>query len=255
MRIKTLAQTTFREMMHEKIFAMVLVLAALVLALSFALGALSFSEQQKILADFGFLAIELSCLIISAFFGSYVIAREIEKQTCLLILSRPVSRGEFIFAKFLGVMILNFLIVLSLTVLLALLLEVWEKPGQIYNIALIALSIFLKSAIVTALAFALSQVVRPVIALMFTVVIYLLGHWLEDLRFFALKSKEGGLRLLVDILDWICPNFYKMNWKSWYFLENTPTNLEVSWAIVHSFGWILILVVWMQILFRRKDIV
>ncbi len=255
MRVKTLAQTTFREMMHEKVFVMVLVLAALVLTLSFALGALSFSEQQKILADFGFLAIELSCLIISAFFGSYMMAREIEKQTCLLILSRPISRGQFIFAKFLGVMVLNFLIVVSLSALLAMLLQVNEYNGHLLNISIIALSIFMKSAIITALAFSFSQIVRPVIALMFTIVVYLLGHWIEDLRFFAIKFKDSGLKLLVDIFDWICPNFYKMNWKSWFFLENTPASLEVSWAIVHSLGWILILVVWMQVLFRRKDIV
>lgn len=255
MRVKTLAQTTFREMMHEKIFVMVLVLAVLILGLSFMLGALSFAEQQKILADFGFLAIELSCLVISAFFGSYIVAREIEKQTCLLVLSRPVSRGQFIFAKYIGVMTLNLLIVSSLALLLSVLLQSWQYPGQFVNLFWIAFSIFLKSAILTALAFAFAQLVRPAISLISTLVVYLLGHWLEDLRFFATKAKDPGLTLLTDVLDWLCPNFYKMNWKSWYYLENAPSSLEISWVIVHSLGWILVLVVWMQVLFRRKDIV
>jgi ABC-type transport system involved in multi-copper enzyme maturation permease subunit len=255
MRVLTLSRLTLQEMIYDKIFIVVLVLAGLVIALSFALGALSFSEQQKIVADFGFLAVELACCLIASFGGSYMISREIEKQTCLLILSRPVSRGEFIVAKYLGVLILNLIVAFSLGLLLGALLQLWNQPNQIGHLAIIILSLWLKAAILGGIAFVFSLLVRPMISLMFTLVVYLLGHWLEDMKFFAEKFHDDGIKTLVNIFDWICPNFYRMNWKSWFFLEKGPGSLEVGWMIVHSLGWILIMLFLMQVLFRRKDIV
>lgn len=255
MRIWVLARITLQEMIHDKIFAVVLVLAALVMGLSLALGALSLAEQQKILADFGLLAIELALVVISVFSGAYMIAREVEKQTCLLILSRPVSRGQFIVAKYLGLLVLNLLVVIALSLLLALLLQLWEQPARILNLLVIDLSLWLQAAILGGVAFAFSLMVRPIIALMFSLVVYLLGHWLGDLHFIAGKFQDRTVEGLADFFDWICPNFYKMNWKSWFFLEKGPASLDVWWMILHSLGWILILIVLMQILFRRKDIV
>ncbi len=255
MRMRPLVRTTLQEMIHDKIFVVVLVLSALIIALSFALGALSFSEQKKILADFGFLAIEVACLVMAAFSGSYMIAREVEKQTCLLILSRPVSRFEFIIAKYLGVLSLNALITVVLALLMSVLLGSWDDSQQLLNLFVIALSIFLKSAVVAAVAFVFSLLVRPVIALMFSVVVYLLGHWIEDLKFFAAKFKDENFKILANFFDWVCPRFYRMNWKSWYFLEKGIGTTETIWMIVHCIGWIFILTFFMQILFRRKDIV
>ena len=112
-KVFTLAKTTLQEMLREKVFSIVLLIAVALLGLSFLLGALSFAEQRKILADFGFLAIEIGLLGVSLFSGSYLISKEIEKQTCLLILSRPVSRQQFILGKILGVVALTTLLLFS----------------------------------------------------------------------------------------------------------------------------------------------
>ena len=89
-KVWTLARTTLREMLRERVFMVAVLVAIALLGLSFLLGALSFAEQRKILTDFGFLAIQISGLGISLFSGAYLLAKEIEKQTCLLILSRPL---------------------------------------------------------------------------------------------------------------------------------------------------------------------
>lgn len=100
-KVWTLARTTLREMLRERVFMVAVLIAIVLLALSFLLGALSFAEQRKILADFGFLAVQISGLGVSLFAGAYLLAKEIEKQTCLLILSRPVTRSQFILGKLL----------------------------------------------------------------------------------------------------------------------------------------------------------
>ena len=255
MRWRSLVFLTLREMIHEKVFLSVIFLIGGTFALSAVLGALSFSEQQKILADFGFLAVELAAVLVSALYGSFAFSREMERQTALLILARPISREQFIGAKFCGILIFNFILTVISLVILSLLLKIWSIDGATMNMLWIGSSLFLKSAILLALALALSIRVRPSLTLFFTIAVYLLGHWMSDLLFLAQKFGDQFLLGLLRVLNLLCPQFYRMNWKSYYFLEKGPANLEVGWMFMHSLGWVMILVFVTRLLLRRKDIV
>lgn len=254
-KVWALARTTLREMLRERVFLVVVLIAVALLGLSFLLGALSFAEQQKILTDFGFLAIQVAALGVSLFSGSYLLSKEIEKQTCLLILSRPVSRDQFILGKLLGVLALNTLLIGALALLLCALLGLWKTPEVLGTYAVICLSLWFESAILLCLVICFSLIVRPVLALGAGVMVFLLGHWLGDLSFFAEKSKEAIFIQAVQVFHWITPNFYRMNWKSFYFLENGIPAQNVVWMVAHMSGWALLLVLITNFFFRRKDIV
>ncbi len=250
-----IAKTTLREMLREKIFFVAIFIAVILFALSFLLGALSFDEQRKILADFGFLGIEFALLGISLFSGAYLLSKEIEKQTCLLILSRPVSRDQFILGKLFGVLSLNMLLGTTLGVLLWLLLGMWTQPGGTLTFIEICLSLLFESAVILALVIWISLVVRPVLALSSGFVIYLLGQWLPDLMFFAEKSKDALFINLAKGLHWLIPNLYRSNWKSGYFLEKGIPRENMIWMLGHMLGWFLIYILLTNFFFRRKDIV
>ena len=93
-QLYTLVRVSLLEFMREKIVWICMFIAVALIALSFLLGALSFQEKQRILAHFGWLAIQLSSLGISLFLGSYWLHNEMDRQTCLLILARPIARDQ-----------------------------------------------------------------------------------------------------------------------------------------------------------------
>lgn len=254
-KILVLAKTTFQEMLREKIFYVAIVIATILFALSFLFGVLSFDEKRKILADFGFLGIELALMGVSLFSGSFLLIKEIEKQTCLLILSRPVSRDQFILGKILGVLMINSMLTLFLGVLLWLILGLWNDPSQSLTFVQICASLWIESSVILAFVVGISLIVRPVLALSTGFVIFLLGQWLPDLVYFAEKSKNILLINLVKFFTWITPNFYKGNWKSNYFLENGILLENFLWILVHMFGWFLIYILMTNLIFRRRDIV
>src|SRR5688572_46674 len=97
-----LAKTSFRELVRERVFWLVAGLAIFLLCLSLLLGELSFDERERLLWDFGLAAAEIGALAMALFSGSYLIPREVERQTCLLILAKPVSRFQFLLGKWLG---------------------------------------------------------------------------------------------------------------------------------------------------------
>lgn len=254
-KVATLALTTLREMLRERIFFVVVLLAAALLALSFLLGALTLAEQTKILADFGFLAVQVAVLGVSLFSGSYLIAKEIEKQTCLLILSRPLSRAQFILGKILGVLALNTILLVALALVLGVLLKLWNAPTHILSFLQICFSLWCESAVLLAAVIFFSLVVRPVLALGAGFMLFLLGHWLGDLAFFAKKSGEAFFMQAVEVLHWIAPNLYLLNWKSAYYLETGIPAKNVVWMIAHMSGWLIIFILLANFFFRRKDIV
>ena len=192
--ISVVAWNTFREWMREKFFWVAVTLSVFLLIMSLILGQLTFAEEQKILADFGFLAIELSLLIVAAFSGSFVISKEIEKQTCLLLLSRPMSRTHFLLGKWLGLAQLTFLLFFSSSIVLWLLIQHSEHM----RFFMILASLYLEAVVVLSFALMLSFFVRPIISLLASISIYFLGHWLSDLSYFALKSQSTVYIFLVD---------------------------------------------------------
>lgn len=254
-KIWTLARTTLREMLREKVFMVAVLIAIALLGLSFLLGALSFVEQRKILTDFGFLAIQISGLGIALFSGAYLLAKEIEKQTCLLILSRPVSRDQFILGKLFGVLFLNTLLMSALGVMLYILLGLWREPKLLLSFLQIGLSLWCENLVILCLVILFSLIVRPVLALGAGFMVFLLGHWLGDLAYFAQKSGEQAFILAVKVLHWLTPQLYKMNWKSFYYLENGIPTGDVLWMLAHMTGWSVLLILLTNFLFRRKDIV
>ena len=251
-KIKVIAMTTFRELIREKFFLVIVFGAVFMIALSLLLGQLSFDESQKILADIGLTAVQISSLGLALFTGSYMLSREIEKQTCLLMLSRPISRNEFLLGKFGGIVILISALNVTLPLALLALLNRWDLAQ---HMAQVVLSIWLEALVILSLVFMFSVVLRPVLAVMVGVVIFLSGSWLEDMAYFAKRSKDTFFQAASEVAKWILPNFYRFNWKNYFFLEKGVASAEVGQMVLHYVPWISIFLVIAIILFRRKDIV
>lgn len=251
-KVFVIAKTTFQEMIRERLFIVVIFMAALLFGISVLLGALSFSEQQRILADLGFTAIEVASVGISLFAGAFLISKEVEKQTLLLVLARPISRDQFLMGKVSGIIALNTFLVAALGVILYFLLE---TAPSFANLCVILAAIWFKALIALALVIFFSVIVRPVLALLMSFGLLLLGEWIPDLQFFAEKSKDVFFINAVKTLTWTTPNLFRFNWKSYYFLELGFDTQDILWMISHSAGWILVVFVVACIIFRRKDIV
>jgi ABC-type transport system involved in multi-copper enzyme maturation permease subunit len=251
-KIRVIALTTFRELIREKFFLVIVFVAIFLFGLSLLLGELSFDEAQKILADIGFLAIQISSIGLALFTGSFMLSREIEKQTCLLMLSRPVTRTEFLIGKLSGVILLITLLNLSLTLALTLLLGAWSSFG---NMLEISFSLWLEAIVILSLVFLLSIFLRPVLAVMTGVTVYFAGSWLDDLSFFAKKSNDAAFKTLAEIAQWIFPNFYRFNWKNYFFLQKGLTSQDMTALSLHYIPWVILLLIAATYLFRRKDIV
>lgn len=104
-RFFAIASNTFVETIRQPIYGILLWAAVglLIVNPSIALFSLQSGLDNKIMQDVGLSTMLLFGMLASAFSATGVITREIENRTVLTVISKPVSRTNFMIAKYAGV--------------------------------------------------------------------------------------------------------------------------------------------------------
>jgi Cu-processing system permease protein len=252
--IRVIAINTFKEIIRDRILYGLIVFAVLLIGLSLALGELSFQEQARITADFGLMGVHLSAVILSIFVGSTLVSKEIEKRTIFTLLSHAVTRSQFLVAKLLGMLMVLATVMAGLSIILLLLFG--HLGMEINEIFFVALSgIFFESAVLLSLTIFFGIFSSPLLAVSFSLAFFLIGHWLNDLKFFAEKSQSPLFNSFATAVNYALPNLERFNWRSnvTYF-ESIPPE-TVMRASGYAGSWVLVLICLAALMFRRRDFV
>ena len=194
----TVAVTTFQEAIRRRWVTVLLGFAVVMLAVSTLFTFMSPGEQKKFLLDYGVGFTVILTLITAIFLGTATIPPEIERRTIFTILSKPVTRLEFLIGKYLGVlMVLLFnLVFMAAVFILSYSLFVISKQGGLsgalavtgggisprglafddWNLLKSLMLHFGTLSIMAALAITLSQFTTGITAIILSFVVYFLGQ-------------------------------------------------------------------------------
>ncbi len=247
-----LARNSWQENVRGKFFALTVVFAVLVLYISVLLGALAADQEVRVLYDFGLSFIELMGLAGALYGATTVILREMEAKTIYLILTRPVSRGEFLFGRFLGLAMSAAASMATMAAfhLLLLFLKGW-RWDSLYALAL--LGAYLKVLITAALAVALALFSSSVLtALSITLILWTLGHFLPELRYMIAWGPAQWQMAPLRALSFVIPDLQLLNYRDQLAAasaQRPPTWLAFSYAPLYAGIWLLIA----RSLLRKKE--
>ncbi|NMG58255.1 ABC transporter permease, partial [Geitlerinema sp. P-1104] len=124
MRILATAKNAFREVLRERILYLVGLYALLLILSLRILPPLSAGAHPKIFLDLALGSMEVLTLLVAAFVSTRSLEKEIQQRTLLVLISKPISRGELLIGKFLGlwgVLLLSLVIMALLMVGIAVL--------------------------------------------------------------------------------------------------------------------------------------
>ncbi len=79
--------------------------AVLLIASSFLLGQLTAGQDVKIIKDLGLAATAVFGLFIAIFIGIGLVSKEVERRSIYALLSKPISRPQFIAGKYAGLVL------------------------------------------------------------------------------------------------------------------------------------------------------
>lgn len=192
--IKTVAANVFRESVRDRVPYNLVLFAILLIASSYLLGQLTAGQDIKIIKDLGLAATSIFGLFIAIFIGIGLVSKEVERRSIYALLSKPISRSQFIVGKFaglvltlavnIGVMTLALYFVLSYMTYLASAdsRAAWETPGVDPALLKASVLIFVELMLVTAIALFFSTFSSPILSAALTFGIYVAGHFNSDLR-------------------------------------------------------------------------
>ncbi len=254
MIVLTIAANTFKEIIRDRILIGIGVFALLLFGLSIALGELSYAENARITIDFGFTGIHLSCVILSLFVGSQLVWKELEKQTILTVLARSVTRFQFILGKFLGMSFVLVILEFGLLLVLGLVLGfVGRSPDLIFFQA--GFGVLLESLVLLSFTVLFGVLTAPLLSMMFVIGIFLIGHWMDSMHYFAEKSDAFFFKAFEMVLKVILPNLERFNWRDLVAYGDLVPWSEMAWSTIHAGLWLVIVLSLTGFLFERKDFV
>lgn len=252
-RILTIALNTFRENRRDRVLYILLFFAAAIIVAGVALGELSPFEQAKILLDLGQAAMFLGGSLIALLLGNGLISKEIERRTVSAILSKPVSRGEFLVGKFVG---LNLTITTALAIMAATLVAVASVYGAPPTFALLQSFVFLWAEMMllvsVAVAFA-SFVSSSTLAGMFSLSCWVLGQVTADLERLAARSGNALTRNVLRGFHWALPDLSLFDAKSRGTYGVPVPMEEFGWVLLYGLAYSVVLLALASAAFSRRD--
>lgn len=119
-KIFTIAQVTFKEMIRQPIYSIIIYLAMALMYASPWFSMFTLLNSIKLVRDMGLATIMLASLFLAAFSASGLVFKEIENKTAVTILSKPIYRTQFLLGKYAGLLAGIGLAVAQLTIILIL---------------------------------------------------------------------------------------------------------------------------------------
>jgi ABC-2 type transport system permease protein len=204
--IRVVAVNVFRESVRDRVPYNLVVFAVLLIASSYLIGQLTAGQDVKIIKDLGLAATSVFGLFIAIFIGIGLVSKEVERRSIYALLSKPVSRAQFIAGKYAG-LVLTLAVNVSVMaiacyVILAYMVWTepptiragWDAPGMDPALLKAVFLIFIELMLVTAIALFFSTFSTPILSAALTFGFYIAGHFNADLKNFekVVSSKAAA---------------------------------------------------------------
>jgi len=261
MAILAIARNTFRENVRDRVLYNLILFAIIMIFSAVVLGHLTLGHEDKIIVDLGLSSISIFGMLIAVFIGISLVYKELERRTIYSLLAKPIHRHEFILGKYLGLLGTLFVNVTVMTIGLALTLAYRGEGdlGSYLRLMPAVYLIFLSLALTTALALLFSTFSTPALSALFTLFLWVAGHFNRDLLDFGRLTESAAFRWFCNILYYLLPNISNFNWiNGQNVIQSTaysqsPDPAAVLWVSVYALLYCAVLIMLSIAIFSRRD--
>lgn len=255
-KIAAIAGLTIRESLRQKLAVNLLVFAVILIGASLILSTLTFGEQYRIIVDLALSSAEIFGTLIAVFVGSGLVAREIERRTVYPVITKPVSRGQYLVGRYLGLVavttgnlaVMTASLILVLAIYLGGFAFVWETP----LLAAVA-SMAMQFAIAGAVTLFFSSFTTATLAAIFGLTLTVAGHLSGSILAYWTKTSPGT-GIAVRALYTVLPNLGSLDLKEAVVytdpVQSGPFAVSMGYGVIYSAIVLLLAIA----IFERRDL-
>ncbi|MDY0262693.1 ABC transporter permease [Syntrophotalea acetylenica] len=267
-KLLALARITFYEGIRNKSVFGVILFSLFIFGLNVAVAGFFMRDIDKVTIDMNLSALSFAGLLLIFFIVINLMAKDIDKKTVHVVLAKPISRVQYVWGKYLGVVLFiavslaTLFLISCLTVLLVkgLYSDYFEEfSWTVFFVA--AIFVFVKNAVLSAVVILFSTITsNSFITLIFSVSVFIVGTTIEEVLFFlksALSVQEVAisqtLRTVIEFVSYLVPNLAAFDYKTAAAHGLMPTLKEMGFSIGYGIVYIAVLLFFSSILFCRRE--
>lgn len=252
-KVLTVAKFTFKELIKGK-FLLLSFLGFLAITLvTFISAEFSYGDPARVALDVGLGILSITSVLIAAIVGQGIIYDEIEARTIYMMITRPITRVEFLLGKILGLVLLVMVNIAVLSLATFLMISIFG--GSIQSILFLAiLFLFLESLIVILWSLTASLLTSRLITGLATFVMYFAGHVIGEIKQASLVLSNHFFKYMIVMAESTLPMLYKINLKTYV---QYPTQLPdgfILTGLAYALLYIFILISIAIYIFKRKEL-
>jgi len=253
-KVLAISRQTLSGYVRDRIFHSVLLFSFLFVGFSFFLSMLTIVESGKILLDFGLSAISLMGIFLGLFLGVTSVGREMDRGTIYTVLSKPISRTEYLLGKVLGASVVIFLVhLLNYLVLLLIVYHADESipAGLLAAVFLMILESILVMLVGLFLSLCLSSFF---LVASISLAIFLIGRSAGTLKSVYDRLDSGAVKYVVRVIYDLIPALERFNIREVVAYGKPYPPGMVGESLLYFLAYAAFLIGISFLVFRRKDL-
>lgn len=266
-RVISLVILTFKEGVRDRALFGIGLFSLLLMGASLVIVSLFMRELHKVAVDINLSAITFAGLMLTFFVSINLMAKDMDKHTIYCVLSKPISRSEYIFGKFFGILLLIISAFAILTFCSSITIFIIKSQYSLWFESFVwsgfykaVYSEILMFAVLNAIVIFFSTITTSsFITLLFSISAYVTGQTIEEVVLYLKTQPDiiltGTIKATIEIAQYILPNLSAFDLKI-----KAAHALPISWAYLagitgYSFLYCTILLIFASMIFSKRELV
>ncbi len=243
---------TFKETIRDRVLAVIVVFALIMIVAGLWLGSISLGEQGRMMVDFGLVAVTGFGLIVAVFVAAGLVRKEVEKRTVYVLFSKPVSRVAFIGGKFIGLCATMAAVLAGMGLFLFAL--VWIVSGHASGMVLLSVvMIYVQLLAIIAVTIFFSTLGSAILASVLGICVFVAGQLSHN----VLTLTRLGKNPLTEAISWVVyvviPNLSAVDIKAGVVGEQTLAWGQIGLWTAYLLAYVVVVLALAALIFRRKE--
>lgn len=268
-RTGSIARATTKEAVRQPIFLLLMAVGTVVMLANVYIPFFSLGDDTKMYIDCGLATILISSMLVAIWTASLSVAEEIEGKTAMTLLSKPITRREFILGKYLGIaqttlwmVLYQGTLLISLIFLLKANLDAKEAAATVTSVERLSTAlrvlpgltlVFMEVAVMTAISVAISTRLPMLVNLTTCLAIFVIGHLTPVLVQTALRDVPF-VKFVAQLLATILPALDNYNMSAAIAMDRTIPPDYIGYNALYSLCYVSAIILLSFILFEDRDL-
>jgi ABC-type transport system involved in multi-copper enzyme maturation permease subunit len=222
------------------------------MASTYILSPLAVGAKEKIIMDVGLAAISLLGVLAAILVGSTLLHKEVDKRAVHTVLTRPVSRSEYLLGKYCGLTLAVILIVGIMVIIMVLMLLLGSGDMRPAVFAATYLSL-LEILVVCAIVVLFSTFTSPVLTSILSLCCFVVGSLSNDLRTFAQKFGGVFMKKVMEVFYVLLPNLKVFNLRHEAVHDLHFKGFDLILATLYAALYCGVVLYFANLIFRRRE--